>query len=120
MARYTEKEFASVTIEKNIAFAELPAYDEPHAPIALHMDVYAPEGDTETDRRSVILVHGGGFLNGDKEQGYIVTLGKLLAQYGYVCFAVDYRLFLKEIRPKYPTAAPYAAMDIECARQFIV
>ena len=120
MARYTEKEFASVTIEKNIAFATLPGYGEEHTPTTLHMDVYAPEGDTAENRRSVILVHGGGFLNGDKEQGYIVTLGNLLAKYGYVCFAVDYRLFQKEIRPKYPTAAPYAAMDIECARQFIV
>ncbi len=120
MGRYTEKIFEKVSVERDIPFAELPAYDFTHAPTVLHMDVYMPEGDAEENRRSVILVHGGGFLNGDKQQGYIVILGNLLAQYGYVCFAVDYRLFRKEDRPKYPTAAPYAAMDLERARQFIV
>jgi len=119
MKRYTEKLFASAEIERGIVFAHVPGYDTAHTPTDLHMDVYTPAGDTEGGRRAMILVHGGGFLGGDRTQNYIVILGNLLAQYGYVCFAVDYRLFEKNNRPSYATSAPYAAMDIDAARQYI-
>ena len=119
MARYTEKLFDAVRVEKDILFATFPGLDGKHTPTDLYMDVYMPEEDTEENRRAILLVHGGGFVGGDRRQGYIVTLGNLLAQYGYVCFSLEYRMFNKGERPKYPTAAPYAAMDIEYARQYI-
>lgn len=119
MKRYTGKIFEEVNVERGILFAQAEGYDTAHTPTDLHMDVYSPAGDDDKARRGVILVHGGGFLNGDRMQNYIVILGNLLAQYGYVCFAVDYRLFEKENRPSYATSAPYAAADIETARRYI-
>lgn len=119
MSRYTEMLFSSVCVERDILFATLPGYNRQQTPTELAIDVYAPEGDTEENRRAVILVHGGGFCGGDRRKGFPERFGSLLAQYGYVCFSVDYRLFLEGNRPKHPTAAPYAAMDIECARRFI-
>ena len=119
MSRYTEMLFSSVCVERDILFATLPGYNRQQTPTELAIDVYAPEGDTEENRRAVILVHGGGFCGGDRRKGFPERFGSLLTQYGYVCFSVDYRLFLEGNRPKHPTAAPYAAMDIECARRFI-
>ncbi len=119
MKRYTEKLFEEVCVEKDVLYSTVPGFDDAHTLTKLHFDVYAPVGDTERGRRAVILVHGGGSWGGDKQQNYIVILGNLLARYGYVCFALDYRLFSRDNKPKYPTAAPYAAMDIEAARQFI-
>ena len=121
MKRYIDKIFDEVTVEADLLFATAPGYDDAHTETPLHLDVYTPAGDTEQNRRAVILVHGGGFcsLTCDKQQGYVVTLARLLAQYGYVCFSIDYRLFTKENRPPYREAAVYAAADIETARRWI-
>lgn len=55
----------------------------------LHCDVFHPPVDG-TGRTAVLLVHGGSWRHGDRTQlrGY----GILLARYGYVCVASEYRL----------------------------
>jgi len=55
----------------------------------LHCDVFLPP-EPGTRRTAVLLVHGGAWMHGDRSQlrGY----GILLARYGLVCVASEYRL----------------------------
>lgn len=119
MSRYTEKLFNDVSVQENILYTTVPGYDEQHTETPLGMDIYAPAGDTEKNRRAIIFVHGGGFRHCDKRQGYIVTLCQLMAQYGYVCFSLDYRLYPEDRVPPRDDAARCTARDVEAARVFI-
>ena len=71
-----------VEIESNVVYGD--AGNRP-----LRCDIYNPHGK-ETGRPAVLLIHGGGWSAGDKEQlrGY----GILLGRQGYVCVACEYRL----------------------------
>jgi len=55
----------------------------------LRCDVFTPRSDGAR-RPAILLVHGGGWRNGDKTQlrGYGILLGRA----GYVCVAAEYRL----------------------------
>ena len=55
----------------------------------LRCDVYTPPGD-KTSRPAILLIHGGGWRQGDKTQlrGYGILLGRA----GYVCVISEYRL----------------------------
>lgn len=55
----------------------------------LRCDLYVPPGE-ESGRGAVLLVHGGGWRQGDKTQlrGY----GLRIARSGYLCVATEYRL----------------------------
>lgn len=54
----------------------------------LELDLYVP--DESGTRPAVVLVHGGGFVAGDREQ--LVPYAEALAGLGYVVAAIDYRL----------------------------
>lgn len=62
--------------------------------VDLHMDVYTPKGDKETNRATVVVLHGGAFAAGDKADTdqLSVTYCDSLAARGYVTVAVEYRL----------------------------
>ncbi|MGI0134293.1 MAG: alpha/beta hydrolase, partial [Candidatus Micrarchaeaceae archaeon] len=54
------------------------------------LDMYVPQQPTERPAPVVIVIHGGGWLGGDKtEQAYFCTK---LAKNGYVVCAINYRL----------------------------
>ena len=57
--------------------------------VDLKLDAYVPEGDGPFP--TAILVHGGGFVRGDK-QSYITPLFEPLSRAGYAWFTIDYRL----------------------------
>ncbi len=58
----------------------------------LLLDVYTRPFHTRKPRPGVILVHGGSFVEGSKSNEHIVDCATYLAQQGYVCFSIDYRL----------------------------
>lgn len=64
------------------------------APIDLHMDIYTPKGDTEKKRAAVLVMHGGAFAAGSKDdmEQQSVTYCDSLAARGFVAIAVQYRL----------------------------
>jgi alpha-L-fucosidase 2 len=64
----------------------------------LRLDAWVPKGKGPFP--SVIIVHGGGFVRGDK-QSYVRPLFDVLARAGFAWFTVDYRL---APGAKYPAA----------------
>ncbi|MDD4688716.1 MAG: alpha/beta hydrolase [Eubacteriales bacterium] len=117
MKRYLEKITDELNIEYDIPFANVIGYDG--NPIELALDVYSPANDTDTNRRTIIIVHGGGFVGGTKQQDYVKTLAIEFAQLGYVCVSIDYRLHSKDKHPGRKLGAVYAAEDVEMARLFL-
>ena len=57
----------------------------------LFLDVYEPEGDTETLRPVIILAFGGSFIGGARED--MAFLCEAYAKRGYVAVTIDYRLY---------------------------
>ena len=100
-ARYVDEIFSEVTVTSNVQYgANIGIITQAPALESLYMDVYSPTGDTETNRRVIIMLHTGSFLpaivngqaTGDKSDNAIVEACKLYAKKGYVAVAVNYRL----------------------------
>ncbi|MBR5412225.1 MAG: carboxylesterase family protein [Fibrobacter sp.] len=62
--------------------------------VDLHMDIYQPKKDDEKKRAAVLVMHGGAFAAGSKNDydQHTVTYCDSLAARGYVTVAVQYRL----------------------------
>jgi acetyl esterase/lipase len=73
----------AVTVQENVVYGSVDGSD-------LHLDIYQPAATAE-NHPAVILIHGGGWISGDKST--MRTMGQFLARHGFVGFAVDYRLF---------------------------
>jgi predicted esterase len=61
----------------------------------LDLDVYLPQGDNETERATIIYVHGGGFSGGSRDRNDVKEFCTKMANYGYVVASVSYRLTRK-------------------------
>ena len=57
----------------------------------LFMDIYTPDGDTETARPAIIYAFGGSFITGNR--GQVADFCERYAKRGYVTVAIDYRLY---------------------------
>ena len=81
-------------VTEDIKYGEAPQPKllNPHHIKELYLDVYQPAGDTSSSRPLVIWAFGGAFVFGNKRSADIVGLCSALAQRGYVCAAIDYRL----------------------------
>ena len=77
--------------------------------VRLTLDAHVPDGMGPFP--AAILVHGGGWVGGDKQQ-YINYLFKPLADAGFAWFSINYRL-----APQY--RFPAAAEDVEHAVQYV-
>jgi len=57
---------------------------------SLTLDIYYPNGATSDKKYPVVLMcHAGGFMGGDKAN--VSSLCDILADYGYICVAYNYR-----------------------------
>lgn len=74
------------------------------------MDIVRPRDSSTTPRPAVLLIHGGGFRNGDKA-GYI-PLAVMLAEHGYVAATANYRLAPRN-------QFPAAVQDSKAAVRFL-
>ena len=77
-----EKLSGRVNIQENVVFGTGGGRD-------LACDVFTPP-DARRDRTAILLIHGGGWQNGDR--GQLRGYGVQLARYGYVCVSAEYRL----------------------------
>ena len=79
-----------------------------NGPRRLRMDIYRQPGSQ--DRPAILLVHGGGWLHGDKNR--FERLARRFADLGYVVANVEYRL-------GYEAPFPAASLDCNAALRFI-
>ncbi|MCK3683006.1 alpha/beta hydrolase [Maribellus sp. YY47] len=61
----------------------------------LDLDIYLPQGDAETERATIIFVHGGGFSGGTRNSEKVVNFCNEMASHGYVVASISYRLLRK-------------------------
>lgn len=88
--RYLHKVFDNVDVIRDIQFGQAQLstgdlYD-------LKMDIYLPQGDTETKRPLFIFMHGGTFISGDKTDFEGYGPPEDMAKRGYVGVSINYRL----------------------------
>ena len=91
----------SLIVSKDIKYHSLPNRD-------LFLDAYL-KNDNKL-HPAVILIHGGGWKSGDKNQMH--ALAQKIALRGYSCFCIEYR---KSLEAKYPAAI----IDVKNAIKFI-
>lgn len=62
--------------------------------VDLHMNIYSPKNDSEKKRAAVLVMHGGAFAAGSKDDTdqQTITYCDSLAARGFVTAAVEYRL----------------------------
>ena len=58
----------------------------------LLMDVYGPAKKEDHLKPGLLLVHGGGFREGSKQDERMVEYAEYFAERGYIVFVIDYRL----------------------------
>ena len=91
--RYKDKLFQKITIQKNIAYADL--IPEGAKRKRYLFDLYRATDDSATSKPLIIWMHGGGFKFGSKNQKSIRMWSKRFAKRGYLCAAINYRLSKK-------------------------
>ncbi len=62
----------------------------------LKLDIYLPLNDTDFERATIIYVHGGGFISGQRDSENIQQFCNHLAGYGFVVASISYRLTRKD------------------------
>jgi hypothetical protein len=88
--RYATDLFQNVTTTSDITYGANTSWSGGNT--TLKLDVYQPNGDTESARPLIIWVHGGSFIGGSKTDGDMVALSQRFAKKGFVCASIDYRL----------------------------
>lgn len=89
--RYASELFAGVTTTANLAYGSSTPSGA-GAPATLRLDLFEPAGDTASNRPLVVLVHGGGFISGNRNDANLVELARRLARRGFVTASISYRL----------------------------
>lgn len=90
--RYQQRVFNNIQVRNNITYGAAPnitGFTQ-----SLEMDVYEPDPSEEylTKRPLVLMMFGGGYLLGGKNDPDMEAWCDSLAHYGYVCVSIEYRL----------------------------
>ncbi len=115
--RYDDKIFLSVTTSENVTYANAPQLNSPYLDESnttntfLAMDIHQPTGDTYTNRRAIIFVHGGAFVSGDKDHDDMKAFCDSFALKGYVTATINYRLGMNSNDNASCTRAVYRALQ---------
>ncbi len=82
----------SINTEMNIVYGS--AINFAGQETTLHMDISCPTNDTVPNcgRPLVLIIHGGAWLAGSKNESFIPSLRQDFAKRGYVAVAINYRL----------------------------
>lgn len=89
-APFTTKQY-DWSVEKNLEYGIADNYAGIPTPLVL--DLYKPVGDNNTQRPILVLVHGGAWVGGCKDDAAGLTvIAREMAQRGYVVASVNYRL----------------------------
>jgi acetyl esterase/lipase len=91
----------------------------------LLLDVYRPTPDTNARRPLVLIVHGGSFRTGSKDNAAMVALAQAYAKRGFVTASINYRLLQQagqgcdDVGQSCATAALAAQHDAQAAIRYL-
>ena len=91
----------------------------PHR-LALEMDVYCPKGDGAASRPLLLMMHGGAYLIGSKNEKGQTEWCRYFASLGYVASSIDYRLGFPLSRQGLLKAEDNALEDAGAALQYLL
>ena len=84
-----------VLVTEDLIYGEGLSHESLNSPTAttlpLYMDSYVPDNNSQ-NRPLLVLIHGGGFSGGTKQQEPLVDMANYYAARGFVVFSIDYRL----------------------------
>ncbi len=106
------KKYPFITVaqsQSNVAITEIKeVIYQQHKERALHLDAFF--FNKQKKNPAVVMIHGGGWRSGNKDQ--LQDMAREMALKGYSCFAIEYRLSLEA---KYPEGI----YDVKNAIKFI-
>ncbi|MBO4585592.1 MAG: alpha/beta hydrolase [Bacteroidales bacterium] len=95
--------------------------DKKKKDLPLTMDVYMPKDDDGSVLRPLlVLIHGGGFYNGNKTNAGYKEWGTYFASLGYTVASVNYRLGFHANKASIEKAGLRAVQDVNAAIRYIV
>ena len=134
---YTTPKYA-VEVERDVVSAQAEGYWS-HAPVGergtltrvapllrktrtldLDMDIYLPEGDDAEKRPLLLMMHGGSFFVGHKEEKGQVGWCEYFASLGYVAASINYRLGFRPTRKDVSDAEIRALEDADAALEYLL
>ena len=90
-------------------------------PLTLEMDIYTPVGDDSDAKRPLLLMmHGGSFFIGHKDEPGQAGWCRYFASLGYVAVSIDYRLGYHASRNEFREAELRALEDADAALDFLL
>ncbi|HEX6248701.1 MAG TPA: neocarzinostatin apoprotein domain-containing protein, partial [Nocardioidaceae bacterium] len=104
--RYLDPTFTDVEVTHDVVYRS--TVDYLGRPVDLKLDIYEPAGDREAARPSLVWMHGGWFIFGDKSN--MANYARASAERGYVGISLQYRL-RQEITPADLAGVVAAAYD---------
>ena len=89
-------------------------------PLDLLLDIYKPQNDTLEKHPLVMLIYGGAYYFGSKDDVKITNMCRYLASLGYVVASIDHRLGFFPGKASIGRAAYRAVQDAHAAMRFLV
>ena len=89
-------------------------------PLDLCLDIFRPQNDTLNKRPMVMMIYGGAYYFGSKDDVKITNLCQHLASLGYVTVSIDHRLGFFPGKVGFERAAYRALQDAHAAMRFLV
>ena len=89
-------------------------------PLTLEMDIYTPEGDGVGKRPLLLMMHGGSFFIGHKEEPGQAGWCRYFASLGYVAVSIDYRLGYHARKSEFSEAEYRALEDADAALDYLL
>ena len=86
----------------------------------LCMDIYEPEDHSDAMRPLMVLIHGGAFYNGDKQDETYVKWCRHYASLGYVAVSVNYRMGFLPYKNAIDCAGYRATQDVNAAIRYLL
>ncbi len=126
-----------VTVERDVVYAQAMGYrkDAPEdsknalpisvcqgkmEPLDLDMDIYIPDGDNSFKRPLLLMMHGGSFFIGNKEEKGQVAWCRYFASLGYVAACINYRMGFNLGKKSYCKAEDRAVEDAGSALEYLL
>ena len=86
----------------------------------LDMDIYTPVGDPSAKRPLLLMMHGGSFFIGNKDEKGQVAWCRHFASLGYVAACINYRMGFNLGKKSYCKAEDRAVEDAEAAINYLL